>query len=680
MNKKLQGLIILFLLINRVVFAQQYEFANQQSNGTSTSGCTSCSITNPLLAVDNDPETRSVLTTQAGIRGGYVEQFLIFKSPSCSKDTIYLKLGLSGALADSNLNSIMLTTFNGTVANSDNIIVSQSGIKQSDTTFIFKFATPNIYTKVRVRFTINAGTFSRSLYIYYATRFRDTYNVISGTTSLCSGDSTILSLSPTRSLVSYDWYKHKTGPDTLLHSGNSNFHTGGLTQTTTYYLQRCTGNERDSITITINQKPVLPTFTGNTVICKGQTTKLTAHSTDGGANFKWIDSATNQELGTTILNTPVLDKDTVYHLYSFIGGCRTDDPVSVRIKVELPLDTPIVDCGEPTINSITFRWNSIPGATKYRISKNFGSTWESPTVATDTTISGLALGTTMTIIVQAMGPLPCGNSAFSIPVTCKAVACVPVDFDLDDPNIVRACMESMAQLKVYNVTSTSYEVSWDHSQFIVGDTYNYKVTENKTIDVVVRNPDQPGCPSTVKKLNIVVLDTPVVIFSSDKTVVTINDEDVQFFDQTSGSISREWDFGDGNTSTEQYPKHRYRIPGKYTIKLKVTNQDGCVSQIVSKEYINAEFAPDLIMPNTFTPNGDGLNDKLQVNQRRIQKYHIRIYNPTGILVYESYDITEGWDGMNNNMLQPIGAYFYIVSALSDDNKQFDKKGIINLVR
>jgi len=51
---------------------------------------------------------------------------------------------------------------------------------------------------------------------------------------------------------------------------------------------------------------------------------------------------------------------------------------------------------------------------------------------------------------------------------------------------------------------------------------------------------------------------------------------VRFIDQSTGAIDTWfWDFGDGNTSTDQNPGHTYLNPGSYTVSLTVCNTAGC---------------------------------------------------------------------------------------------------------
>ncbi|WP_339750622.1 MBG domain-containing protein [Algoriphagus aquimarinus] len=60
---------------------------------------------------------------------------------------------------------------------------------------------------------------------------------------------------------------------------------------------------------------------------------------------------------------------------------------------------------------------------------------------------------------------------------------------------------------------------------------------------------------------------------------------VQFTDQSKGAVSWLWDFGDGNTSSDQNPAHTYDLPGQYSVKLTTTSENGCVDTEIKSDYI-----------------------------------------------------------------------------------------------
>ena len=66
-----------------------------------------------------------------------------------------------------------------------------------------------------------------------------------------------------------------------------------------------------------------------------------------------------------------------------------------------------------------------------------------------------------------------------------------------------------------------------------------------------------------------------------------------------------WDFGDGNTSSENNPTHTYNSKGWYDVTLTVDFILGCSYSITKSIYIGDEF--ELVVPNAFTENGDGFH-------------------------------------------------------------------------
>jgi gliding motility-associated-like protein len=86
------------------------------------------------------------------------------------------------------------------------------------------------------------------------------------------------------------------------------------------------------------------------------------------------------------------------------------------------------------------------------------------------------------------------------------------------------------------------------------------------------------------------------------------------------------------------------------------------------------------VPNAFTPNGDGKNDKVFVRGFGIAQMNFRIYNRWGQLVFESASQSYGWDGRYKGELQPMDAYAYTLIVQYGDGTVVNKKGDITLIR
>ncbi|MBP5528354.1 MAG: gliding motility-associated C-terminal domain-containing protein [Bacteroidales bacterium] len=91
-------------------------------------------------------------------------------------------------------------------------------------------------------------------------------------------------------------------------------------------------------------------------------------------------------------------------------------------------------------------------------------------------------------------------------------------------------------------------------------------------------------------------------------------------------------------------------------------------------------APEFVVPNAFTPNGDGINDRLCFNADILTEFHIAIFNRWGQCVYESDDATQCWDGIFRNTPALAGVYTYTCHIRCHNGVENDFKGDITLIR
>jgi gliding motility-associated-like protein len=89
----------------------------------------------------------------------------------------------------------------------------------------------------------------------------------------------------------------------------------------------------------------------------------------------------------------------------------------------------------------------------------------------------------------------------------------------------------------------------------------------------------------------------------------------------------------------------------------------------------------VFVPNTFTPNGDGTNDKLYVRSKTLaQLEYFRLFNRWGAIVYESKSMSDGWDGSINGKLAEQGVYVYQVSGKCESGYDIATSGTVTLIR
>lgn len=176
---------------------------------------------------------------------------------------------------------------------------------------------------------------------------------------------------------------------------------------------------------------------------------------------------------------------------------------------------------------------------------------------------------------------------------------------------------------------------------------------------------------------ITVLPKPTASF-------TINPIDVKVYDTISftytGSVvqSYSWLFGDGNTSTLQNPQHIYKKDETFPISLIVLNDVGCTDTAYKLFLVKADV--HFYVPNAFTPNGDGANEKFMVAYTGIKKYNIKIYDRWGQLAYDSNDIDDGWNGTLNQKDCQEGVYVYVIQFTDSNGDNGKRMGNVTLLR
>ncbi len=89
----------------------------------------------------------------------------------------------------------------------------------------------------------------------------------------------------------------------------------------------------------------------------------------------------------------------------------------------------------------------------------------------------------------------------------------------------------------------------------------------------------------------------------------------------------------------------------------VVDVNGCEN----KDTMTVNVFPDIIFPNGFSPNGDGVNETWEIDF--IQEFPesvVEVYNRWGDLLFRSVGYVEEWDGQYNNKPLPVGTYYYVI--------------------
>lgn len=191
-----------------------------------------------------------------------------------------------------------------------------------------------------------------------------------------------------------------------------------------------------------------------------------------------------------------------------------------------------------------------------------------------------------------------------------------------------------------------------------------------------------GCVSSISKINfITAYPKPDANFTVEPKTETIINPVISFTDLSAGSNFWSWNFGDTDTSSLSDPlPHTYADTGTYTITLITNTNYGCLDT----SYQNISIEPDFVfyIPNSFTPNDDGINETFSGKGIFIIKYEMSIFDRWGNLVFFSDNINTPWDGKANHGKELAQRDVYIYSIRVTDIKtiEHDYKGKVTLIR
>jgi gliding motility-associated-like protein len=217
------------------------------------------------------------------------------------------------------------------------------------------------------------------------------------------------------------------------------------------------------------------------------------------------------------------------------------------------------------------------------------------------------------------------------------------------------------------ITSTNEILSISNAQPTHSGTWSLRIT------------DTLNCYSE-DSVEITIHPTPVPAFAGQDTITT--EEPVEI-DAGNGYASYLWNTGE----TEQHITAE--VEDWYSVMIE--SLYGCAGEdSVYVQFVTAPPPPPppeeppgelVLLPNAFTPDGDGLNDEFKAigQPDKLTSFSMKIFNRWGQMVFETKDVTQGWDGTYQGKPSPSGTYVYRLDY-SISSRSFDTSGTVILVR
>lgn len=199
-----------------------------------------------------------------------------------------------------------------------------------------------------------------------------------------------------------------------------------------------------------------------------------------------------------------------------------------------------------------------------------------------------------------------------------------------------------------------------------------------------------GCVSdtTVDSL-IMIYDYPIADFQAGPQPTNVTNSTINFTDLSTNDVTNwEWTFGINDpsfqdTSSLQNPIISYPdlTGGTYEAKLIVNNVHQCYDSITRTVIIDDLYT--LHVPNSFTPDNDGVNDFFSPVGEKISEngYEFRVFDRWGNLLFITANTADTWDGTSSGVDMPAGIYMWTVTSIDGNNgERHRNRGHVQIVR
>jgi gliding motility-associated-like protein len=362
---------------------------------------------------------------------------------------------------------------------------------------------------------------------------------------------------------------------------------------------------------------------------------------------------------------------TTYRVSVNDAGCVHQ--VGIPITVQSSIAAPVLRCGGATANTISFAWDSIPGALNYEYSVDGGNTWL-PTNNLSVTFGSVNPGDSIQLLLRGIS----GASQCPIgPNSSLVCATIPCALDLD----FAPCNGLLGPTLTAQFTGSGGVASYAWSNGRTGASITglglgvYSVTATT------------GTCNIETTITITEANLPPNLAPYINTQGTVQDtiflgEQVTLYAGVNrpGDLYAWFPFTNLSRRDSAVTVFTPTEIGSYNFLLQ-SIFDTCVTTAnVQVVVVPAGF---LGLPTAFTPNGDGQNDRFRpVQLVGATVSDFRIYNRWGALVYNNPDLSNGgWDGSYNGQAQPRDVYMYYFRYKFPQDTEFKEvRGEVTLLR
>ncbi len=196
---------------------------------------------------------------------------------------------------------------------------------------------------------------------------------------------------------------------------------------------------------------------------------------------------------------------------------------------------------------------------------------------------------------------------------------------------------------------------------IFEDTGNYNISL-----AVISSDTCPGDTTYLKYIRV----NPLPPANAGKDTTVYQESTIQL--TASGGLNYVWDSGENTATIKVTP------PQTTTYNVTVTDAAGCES--FGEVKVTVDFKYVIFVPSMFSPNNDGNNDMLYVRGLGIDYFTLQIFDRWGEKIFETSDLSNGWDGKFRGKEMNEGVFVFTLQAGMDNGEVVKRQGNITLVK
>lgn len=498
-----------------------------------------------------------------------------------------------------------------------------------------------------------------------------TINIVQSTSTVCEGAPAVITASITNggSAPAYQWYKNGLPAGTNSNIYSATLNNGDQVMCIMTSNASCLATPTatsNTITMTVipNVTVALTITTSVNNICAGTPVTFTSSVTNGGSSptYTWFKNNVN-----LFLNSPTYTDNTLNNGDYIMAAVRTSlfcviSPVVPSFPIIMnvtPLSTPAISITASATSickstAVSFTAMPVNGGTSpvYAWKKNAMPVGTNSNIYTaNNLINGDVINCSIVSNETCLTTSQASSNSISIIVHPDPLV------TLDKTPVL--CNGATRILDAGSFSSYAWSTGAVSQTITINTTGTYSVTVT----------DNNGCTGSDATTISTLVPSPAGFLPLDTSVCSYGTITLK---AATGFTRYLWNTG------AVVPSITTSLPGLYW--LEVTNNQGCTNKdtvIVSPKDCMKGF----FMPTGFTPNNDGKNDILKpIILGKVKEYQFWIYNRWGQIIFQTTDITKGWNGRLNGLPQDGNIFIWVCHYQFEGEKREDKKGTFVLIR